>query len=105
MLWTASRTNQAVLEMAGTSRSLMKKIRKRQLRYVGHVQRGESLEKQCLMGMIKGSRARGRKRIKYLDGIRTLVGVRNGGEVVRLGEDREGWRNIVANVHVNTAHR
>ena len=34
-----------------------------------------------------------------------LVGVRNVGEVVRLAEDREGWRNIVANVNVDTAHR
>ena len=58
------------------------------MRYVGHVLRGESLEKQCLMGMIEGSRARGRQRIKYLDGIKTLVGVRNVGEVVRLAEDR-----------------
>ena len=72
---------------------------------MGHVLRGESLEKQCLMGMIEGSRARGRQRIKYLDGIKTLVGVRNVGEVVRLAEDREGWRNIVANVNVDTAHR
>ena len=59
--WTARRTNQAVLEMAGTSRRLMSKIRKRQLRYVGHVLRGESLEKHCLMGMIEGNRARGRQ--------------------------------------------
>ena len=103
--WTARRTNQAALELAGTSRRLMNKIRKRQLRYVGHVLRGESLEKHCLMGMIEGNRARGRQRIKYLDGIKTLVGVRNVGEVVRLAEDREGWRSIVANVNVDTAHR
>ena len=103
--WTARRTNQAVLEMAGTSRRLLSKIRKRQLRYVGHVLRGDSMEKVCLMGMIEGNRARGRQRIKYLDGIKTLVGVRNVGEVVRLAEDREGWRSIVANVNVDTAHR
>ena len=36
------------------------------------------------MGMIEGNRARGRQRIKYLDGIKTLVGVRSVGEVVRL---------------------
>ena len=88
-----------------TSRRLMSKIRKRQLRYVGHVLRGESLEKHCLMGMIEESRARGRRRIKYLDGIKTLIGVRNVGEVFRLAEDREGWCNIVANVNVDTAYR
>ena len=85
--WTPKRTNQVVLEMAGTSRRFMKKIRKRQLRYVGL--RGEILENNSLMGMIEGNRARGRQRIKYLDGIKTLVGVRNDGEVVRLAEDRQ----------------
>ena len=56
------------------------------------------------MGIPEGIRARGRQRIKYLDGIRTLVEVRNVGEVVRLAEDREGWRNIVANINVDTAY-
>ena len=53
----------------------MKKMRKRQLRYVGYEVRGQSLEKQCQLEMIEGSRARERQRIKYLDRIKTLVGV------------------------------
>ena len=80
----------------------MKKIRKRHLRYAGHVLREESLEKQCLMGLIEGNIARGRLIIKYLDGIKTLVGVRNAGGVVHLAEDREARHNIVAKVNVET---
>ena len=40
-----------------------------------------------------------------MDGIRTLVGVRNVVEVIRLTENRVERHNIVANVNVDTAHR
>ena len=103
--WTARKTNLEVLRMAGTSRMLLSTIRKRQLKYLGHVLRGRSLEKDCLLGMVEGTRARGRQRIKYMDVMKTLVGQRCIGDVVRLAEDREGWRTIVANVNIDTAHR
>ena len=72
------------------SRRLMKKIRKKQKRNVGHILRGESSKKHYMMGMIEGNRARRRQRMKYLGGIKTLVGLRNVGKVVRQAEDREG---------------
>ena len=97
--WTARRTNEEVLQMAGVSRQLMFTIRKRQLGYLGHVLRGSSLEKDCLLGFIEGTRARGRQRIKYLDIIKMLVGAQSAGEVVRLAEDRRRWRSIVANAN------
>ena len=67
--WTARRTNQHVLQMAGTSRRLMTTIRQRQLRHLGHVLRSRSLGKDCLLGMIEGTRARGRQRMKLMDGV------------------------------------
>ena len=92
--------------MAGTSRMLLSTIRKRQLKCLGHVLRGRSLEKDCLLGMVEGTRARGRQRIKYMDAMKTLVGQRCIGAVVRLAENREGWRTIVANVNTqDTARR
>ena len=97
--WTARRTNVEVMEMAGTSRQLISTIRQRQLRYLGHVLRGSNLEKDCLLGTIEGTRARGRQRIKYMDGIKTLVGCNNIGEVIRLAENREEWRNIASYVN------
>ena len=72
--WTARRTNQEVLQMAGTSRQLMGTIRRRQLGHLGHTLRGTTLEKDCLLGVVEGTRARGRQRLKYMDGIKTLVG-------------------------------
>ena len=103
--WTARRTNQQVLQMARTSRSLMTTIRKRQLRYLGHVLRGSSLEKHCLLGMIEGGRARGRQRMKLMDGVKEVTGCRTI-EEIRTAEDRNKRRNIVANVNIqDTARR
>ena len=47
-------------------------IRKRQLKYIGHVLRVLSLEKDCLLGMLEGSRARGRQKMKYMNRLKTL---------------------------------
>lgn len=103
--WTARRTNAEVLRMAGTSRKLVTTIRQRQLRYLGHVLRGDNLEKDCLLGTIEGTRARGRQRIKYMDGIKTLVGCNGIGEVIRLAQNREEWRSIVSNVRIDMEPR
>ena len=103
--WTARRTNVEVLQMANTSRTLLTTIRKRQLKYLGHVLRGQSLEKDCLLGMVEGTRARGRQRMKYMDGLKTLLGCGSVGEVARLAEGREDWRSIVAHVIEDTALR
>ena len=103
--WTARRRNQEVMEMAGTTRKLITTIRQRQLGYLGHVLRGSNLEKDCLLGVVDGTRARGRQRVKFMDGVKTLVGCRNVAEVIRLAENREEWRSIVANVNIDTAPR
>ena len=49
--------------------------------------------------MIKGRRARRRQRIKYMDGIKEMVGREKIEEVMELTTDREVWRSIVANVN------
>ena len=83
----------------------MTTIRRRQLGCIGHLLRGRSLGKDCLLGMIDGRRARGRQRMKYMDGLKEIVGCSGVGEMIRMAEDRNRWRNIVANVNIDTAHR
>ena len=73
------RTNLAVLEMAGTSRQLMTILRGRQIGYLGHTMRVRSLKRDCLLGALDGTRARGRQILKYTNGIKTLVGMQNHG--------------------------
>ena len=103
--WTARRTNEEVLQMAGVKRELMTQIRKRQFGFLGHVLRGRGLERDCLLGMVEGRRARGRQRIKYMDGIRELIGCGRTEEVLRYAEDRRAWRSIAANINLDTALR
>ena len=76
----------------------MATVRRRQLGFTGHVLRGDGLQKDCLLGMIEG-RARGRQRIKYMDGIKEMVGREKIEEVMELTADRKLWRSIVANVN------
>ena len=96
--WVERRTNQEVLQMAGTTRELMIMVRRRQLGYLGHVLRGDGLERDCLLGMIEGRRARGRQRMGYMDGIKKMIGCERIGEVNELARNRREWRSIVANV-------
>ena len=82
--WTARMTNEEVMRRAGVTRLLMTTIRRRQLGYVGHLLRGRSIVKDCLLGMIDGRRARGRQRMKYLDGLKEIVGSHG------IGEEADG---------------
>ena len=64
--WLKKISNERVLYMVGTERSLLVTSRKRQLRFVGHVVRKGGLEKLGLEGKINVKRQRGRQRLKYL---------------------------------------
>ena len=78
-------------------RSLVMTIRKRQLRFVGHVERKGGLEKLVLEGKIKGKRQRGRKRLDFMEGLALAAG-RSAVTVLQQTGDRVGFKNMVANV-------
>ena len=63
------------------------------------------MERECLLGMIEGKRARGRQMLKYMDSYKELVRCASMSEVMRLSEDRSVWRSIAANVNMDTAFR
>ena len=101
ILWTAKRTNQNVIQIDGTKRKLITVIRKRQLRFIGHVLRRNGLENSCLLGMISRKRARGRQRNKYMDGIKEAKNIQTTVDVLRPIQDRNVWRSKVANVNID----
>ena len=68
--WTARRSNQPILNEINPEHSLEGLKLKLKLQYFGYLMgRVDSLEKTLMLGGIVGRKRRGRKRIRWLDGI------------------------------------
>ena len=102
--WTERISNEEVLRRMGVERELIVKIRTSQMRFIGHVMRRGKIEDLSLTGRIPGSRARGRQREKYMDGIvRTIGDGRRAASILQMTRDRGMWQSMVANVYRGTA--
>ena len=78
--------------MVGMERSLLNTIRRRELRFVGHVMRTGGLEKLVLEGKING-----RQRLKYLEGLALTAGC-GAVDILRWAGDCAGFRHMTANI-------
>ena len=68
--WTARRSNQSILKEISPGCSLEGLMLKLKLQYFGHLMRRvDSFEKPLMLGKIEGRRRRGRRRMRWLDGI------------------------------------
>ena len=68
--WTARRSNQSILKEISLGCSLEGLMLRLKRQYFGHLmQRVDSLQKTLILGGIGGRRRRGRKRMRWLDGI------------------------------------
>ena len=67
---TIRRSNQSILKQISPGCSLKGLMLKLKLQYFGHLmRRADSLEKTLMLGKIEGRRRRGRKRMRWLNGI------------------------------------
>ena len=98
--WTEKKTNVNVLREGNVQRSLLKTIRKRQMEFLGHVCRRRGVEFLSLTGKVEGKRDRGKQRITFLDSLCNSAtgGQSKGLNFLKLSDDRDVWRGMVANV-------
>ena len=78
-------------------------IRKRQLKFLGHIMRKDGLENLILTGWIEGGRDRGKQHATYLNGLSEWMTGRGMGEagsqaLLRTSRDRGSWRAMIAYV-------
>ena len=88
------------MNISGYKRSLMKTIRKRQLKFFGHMIRADRLEKQLLCGKINGMRSRGRQRMKYTDSLNNFAAGKQSSinDLIRKADNRDEWRSLIVDV-------
>ena len=78
---------------------LLTLVKKRKLRWFGHVSRSLGLAKTILQGKVKGKRKRGRQKKRWADNIREWTGM-DFASSARAAENRTRWKGIVANLSV-----
>ena len=80
----------------GVHDDLLTMVKKRKLRWYGHISRSLGMAKTILKGTVKGVMRRGRDRRRDRKiNIKEWTGM-GFGDSLRAAEDREGWKGIVA---------
>ena len=67
--WIERISNEIILERMNSLREIMKQIRQKHLRFLGHILRKQKLESRVLTGTTGKRRPKSRPRVTYMDGL------------------------------------
>ena len=100
--WTDRVTNEEVFRRANVKRKVLKEMRIRQLKFLGHMVRKDGLENLALTGKIAGKRSRGRRRVMWMSSLDEWLAVngvkQQGVHLLKKARSRKLWQNMIANV-------
>ncbi|GFS25833.1 2-aminoethylphosphonate--pyruvate transaminase [Elysia marginata] len=98
--WTEKKTNKDIIQMADVGERLLQQLMKRKLRYAGQIMRGSSgpLLQLSLEGKIERKRGQRMRRRNWMDDVKEWSGSTSYGDKKRKAENREEWRDMVANL-------
>ncbi|PIK35676.1 endonuclease-reverse transcriptase [Apostichopus japonicus] len=74
---------------------LLTTVKKRKLRWYGHVIRTDGLSKTILQGTVQGERRRGRQRKRWADNIKEWTGM-NFATIQAVAHDRQEWKRLMS---------
>ncbi|GFR94609.1 retrovirus-related Pol polyprotein LINE-1 [Elysia marginata] len=96
--WTEKKTNEGVLRVTDTDRSLLRLLRKRKMEFFGH---HDGVEKLMLHRKVEGRRARGRRQI-FMDSLSRFINTSNKSlpklDIFLQTEGREAWKSLIVDV-------
>ena len=73
--WTKRKTNASILEEIGVSERLLHNINIQMLSYYAHIARRKGNKKVIMQGMIEGKRRKGQPWSRWIDQIRSAIGL------------------------------
>ena len=79
----------------GPYEDLLTSVKRRKLKWYGHITRSCGLAKTILQRTVQGGRQRGRQRKRLEDNIKEWTGL-EWNTILRKAENREEWRKLVA---------
>ena len=74
------------------SKRLLATINCRKMAFVGHILKGKDITSDLLLGMVYGTRGRGRPKVRFSDNIKEISGGRSMTQLYRMAQDRRKWR-------------
>ena len=90
---TNEKVEEMIMRAAGPFEKLLRTVKKRKLKWFGHVTRSNGLAKTIMQGTVPGKRGKGRPRRQWGDDIRDWTG-KSGFELQHQASNREAWRKL-----------